>query len=63
MMGPVIISWLGRTVGVFFAPETYNRLRRAEAHLEMVELSETLKARGVAAAKIFEASHRIGARP
>ena len=62
--GPVTITRRGRPVGVIVEPETYERLRRVEAYLEMLKLAETLKERGVTAAEIFEASRaELEARP
>jgi prevent-host-death family protein len=54
--GPVTITRRGRPVGVIIKPETYERLRRVEAYLQMLKLSESLKERGLTASELFEAS-------
>ena len=54
--GPVTITRRGRPVGVIIEPETYERLRRVEAYLQMLKLSESLKESGLTASELFEAS-------
>jgi len=55
-MKAVTITRRGRPVGVIIEPETYERLRRVEAYLQMLKLSESLKESGLTASELFEAS-------
>jgi prevent-host-death family protein len=50
--GPVTITRRGHPVGVIILPETYERLRRVEAYLLMLRLSESLKDRDLTASEL-----------
>ena len=41
--GPVMISRRGKTVGVLISPEEYEKLRRVEAYISLIEISHELR--------------------
>jgi prevent-host-death family protein len=41
--GPVMISRRGKTVGVLISPEAYEKLRRVQAYLELIDISHELR--------------------
>lgn len=43
----------GKPVGVLVAPQEYNRLRQAQAYLDLVDLAHTLRESGVTAGGLF----------
>lgn len=54
--GPVTITRRGKPVGVIISPEEYQRLRRVQAYLQMLRLSQSLRESGVTADELFKAS-------
>ncbi|HEY65039.1 MAG TPA: type II toxin-antitoxin system Phd/YefM family antitoxin [Caldilineae bacterium] len=54
--GPIIITKRGEPVGVIIAPEEYEKLRRVQAYLQMIRLSQSLQESGVTAEELFQAS-------
>lgn len=53
--GPVLISRHGKMVGVLISPEEYEKLRRVQAYLELVDLSHELRD-GPGAEEIYRTS-------
>jgi PHD/YefM family antitoxin component YafN of YafNO toxin-antitoxin module len=53
---PVVITEGGAAVGVMVSPETYARLRRVQAYIEMLRLSRALKDSGITAEELFRVS-------
>jgi prevent-host-death family protein len=53
--GPVLISRRGKTVGVLISPEEYEKLRRVQAYLELVNISHELR-ESPSADEIYRAS-------
>ena len=54
--GPIIITKRGEPVGVIIAPEEYEKLRRVQAYLQMIRLSQSLQESDVTAEELFQAS-------
>jgi prevent-host-death family protein len=54
--GPVRITRHGKPVGVIIDPEEYERLRKVQAYLTMVRISEDLQESGLKATELFQAS-------
>jgi len=54
--GPIIITRRGKPVGILIAPEQYEQLRRVQAYLQMLRLSQSLADSGVTADDLFRAS-------
>ncbi len=55
---PITITRRGKPVGVIISPEEYERLRRVQAYLQMLRLSNSLRQSGVTADELFRASRR-----
>lgn len=55
---PITITRRGKPVGVIIAPEEYERLRKAQAYLQMESLSKTLQDSGITAAELYEHSRQ-----
>ena len=53
---PVTITRRGKPVGVLVSPEEYERLRQAQAYLEMLQISHSLRNSDVNADKLIQAS-------
>jgi prevent-host-death family protein len=53
---PVTITRRGEPVGVLVSPEEYERLRRVQAYLEMLQLSRSLQDSDVTANSLFQTS-------
>jgi prevent-host-death family protein len=56
--GPITITRRGKPVGVIISPEEYERLRRVQAYLQMLRLSNSLRESGVTANELFRASRQ-----
>jgi len=54
--GPITITKRGKPVGVLIAPEEYEELRRVQAYLQMLRLSQSLRESGVTAGELFQTS-------
>jgi prevent-host-death family protein len=54
--GPITITRRGKPVGVIISPEEYERLRRVQAYLQMLRLSQSLRDSGVTADELLQAS-------
>jgi len=55
---PVRLTSRGKPVGVLLSFEDYERLRRAEALSQVIELSHSLRDSGVSASELYQASRR-----
>jgi prevent-host-death family protein len=55
---PITITRRGKPVGVIISPEEYERLRRVQAYLQMLRLSNSLRESGVTANELFRASRQ-----
>ena len=55
---PIRLTSRGKPVGILLSPEEYERLRRADAFSQMVELSHSLRESGVSASELYQASRR-----
>ncbi len=54
--GPITITRRGKPVGVIISPGEYERLRRVQAYLQMLRLSQSLRESGLTADELFQAS-------
>ncbi|MFQ6101662.1 MAG: type II toxin-antitoxin system Phd/YefM family antitoxin [Anaerolineae bacterium] len=54
--GPITITRRGKPVGIIITPQEYERLRRVQAYLQMLSLSQSLQESGVTAEELFQAS-------
>lgn len=55
--GPVKITRRGKTVGVIIGPEEYERLRRVEAYLNLLDISREV-GEGPGADELYRASRQ-----
>lgn len=55
---PITVTRRGKPVGVIISPEEYERLRRVQAYLQMLRLSNSLRESGVTAKELFRASRQ-----
>ena len=55
---PIRLTNRGRPVGVLMSFEEYERLSRADAYSQMLELSRNLSESGVSASELYQASRR-----
>jgi prevent-host-death family protein len=56
--GPITITRRGKPVGVLIAPEEYEELRRVQAYLQMLRLSQSLRESGAMAEELLRVSRR-----
>lgn len=54
--GPITITRRGKPVAVLASPEEYDRLRQAQAYLEMLRISTSLQDTEVTAGELLRAS-------
>ncbi len=56
--GPVTITKHGHPVGVLLSPEEYEQLRRVQAYLRLVQLSQEMQESNVTAQELFQGSRQ-----
>jgi prevent-host-death family protein len=54
--GPITITRRGEPVGVIISSVEYERLRRVQAYLQMLDVSSSLHESGLAAGELFQTS-------
>jgi prevent-host-death family protein len=53
---PITITRRGKAVGVIISPNEYERLRRVQAYLKMIRLSQSLAESDLSAEELFRSS-------
>jgi prevent-host-death family protein len=54
--GPITLTRRGEPVGVIISPVEYERLRRVQAYLQMLHISDSLEVSGLPAGELFQTS-------